>query len=89
MKQPVFSAAQVADESLETVRYGVEHTRWLTALMAAIPAVLDASSPAENRMDVAKDLARLGHYLAHDCSQYLNAESERLDNALNAVQEVK
>jgi hypothetical protein len=63
----------VADDAIETVGYGKEHARWLSALMVAI----------HNDMTHGKgfkvlDLASLGQYLADDCTNYLDREQKRL-----------
>ncbi|MCY1271093.1 hypothetical protein D9M68_361280 [compost metagenome] len=81
--------ASIADHSIDFMRYGQQHTRWLAALMAAIddtlqrgPAILEA------RVSRARDLASLGQYLADDCSNYLDCEAERVQSALDE-EEVK
>lgn len=70
--------ASIADDAIETVRYGQEHARWLSALMVAIHADLTHGKGFK-----ALDLASLGQYLADDCTNYLDREQKRLQADLD------
>ncbi|MCY1562557.1 hypothetical protein D9M68_999760 [compost metagenome] len=81
--------ASIADDSIEFIRYGKLHTRWLSALMTAIHNELSQGKAVlEARVSTAKDLASLGQYLADDCSNYLDCEAERLQSEVEE-QELK
>lgn len=74
---------EIANDALEFVRYGREHTTWLAALMRAIQ--LDTKYNKGRRVD---ELAKLGQYLADDCSNYLDLHAEKLQSSLSGAQEV-
>ncbi|HHQ3814040.1 TPA: hypothetical protein ACSPWA_006460 [Pseudomonas aeruginosa] len=71
---------RIADDAVEAVSYGREQTQWLAALAAAIKLDLKHNEGRE-----AMELARLVHYLAGDCHNYLDCEVERLRKELDAV----
>lgn len=70
MIRPIYS---ITDDAIETVGYGKEHARWLSALMVAIHADITHGKGYK-----ALDLASLGQYLADDCTNYLDREQKRL-----------
>lgn len=80
MIAPIVTAAAIADDALEFVRYGKEQTRWLSALMKAI-----ALDVRHNQGRQSEDLAALGQYIAYDCSNYLDCHAETLQGQLNAI----
>ena len=67
----------IADDAIEFIEYGHEHSTWLSALMGAI--CLDAE---HNRGRRVADLATLGQYLAEDCANYLDNHGGKLRREL-------
>lgn len=74
------TTAAIADEALETIRYGKNNVRWLGALMTAIGLDLE-----HNKGRRVADLANLGQYLSSDCANYLDTQTEDLRRELDAV----
>ncbi|XLX40111.1 hypothetical protein ACK25U_20615 [Ectopseudomonas mendocina] len=75
------SASSIADDAIETVRYGQEHARWLSALMVAIHHDMTHGKGLK-----VLDLASLGQYLADDCTNYLDREQKRLQIELDQAE---
>lgn len=74
MIRPIYSLTDVA---IETVGYGKEHARWLSALMVTIHHNMTHGQGFK-----VLDLASLGQYLADDCTNYLDREQKRLQAEL-------
>jgi len=70
MIRPIYA---ITDDAIETVGYGKEHARWLSALMVAIRHDMSHGNGFK-----VLDLASLGQYLADDCTNYLDREQKRL-----------
>ena len=73
--------ASIADDAIETVGYGKEHARWLSALMVAIHNDVKHGNGFK-----VLDLASLGQYLADDCTNYLEREQTRLQGELDQTE---
>ncbi|ALY72091.1 TPA: hypothetical protein ACV5NF_003683 [Pseudomonas aeruginosa] len=72
---------RIADDAVEAVSYGREQTQWLAALAAAIKLDLKHNEGRE-----AMELARLVHYLAGDCHNYLDCEVVRLRKEIDGAE---
>jgi len=80
MSAIIRTADTIADEAIETLGYGREHSTWLSALMVAIR--LDAEHNKGRRV---ADLATLGQHLASDCANYLDTQASELRRELEAA----
>lgn len=79
--------ASIADEAIEQIRYSHQHARWLAALMAAIHNELEGGKAVlDVRVNMAKDLASLGHYLADDLAGYSDNRAVDLQQQLDAAE---
>ena len=74
------TSESIAADAIESIGFGEQHTRWLSALMVAIDADI-----ARGYGRKAKDLASLGQYLADECANYLERERQRLEQELSAA----
>lgn len=74
------SILDIAEDALESMQYGQDHLKWLTALMKAIQ--LDAQY---NQGRGSIDLSNLGSYLSRDCADYLGDHAKNLQHQLDAV----
>lgn len=81
MIAPIITAAAIADDALEFIRYGKEQTSWLSALLKAIE--LDVR---HNQSRQSEQLSALGQYLAYECASYLDTHAERLQSELNTLE---
>ena len=73
--------SMIADDAIESVGYGKEHARWLSALMVAIHNDMKHGNGFK-----VLDLASLGQYLADDCTNYLEREQTRLKGELEQAE---
>ena len=73
--------SMIADDAIETIGYGKEHARWLSALMVAIHNDVKHGNGFK-----VLDLASLGQYLADDCTNYLEREQTRLKGELEQAE---
>jgi hypothetical protein len=74
------SLAEIAEDALDFVRYGRDQARWMAALMKSIQLDLKHNKGLDT-----KDLASLGLYLGHDCTNYLDEQARTLQAQLDAV----
>ncbi len=75
------TTSSIANDAIESLGFGMEHARWLSALMVAIHADITHGKGFK-----ALDLASLGQYLADDCTNYLEREQTRLQGELDQAE---
>lgn len=74
------TSESIAGDAIESLGFGEQHSRWLSALMVAIDADITRGYGRK-----AKELASLGQYLADECANYLERERERLHRELSTA----
>lgn len=75
------TTSSIANDAIESLGFGMEHARWLSALMVAIHTDIKHGHGYK-----VLDLASLGQYLADDCTNYLDREQKRLQGELDQAE---